>query len=144
MNNFSPNFHRWLKVRIFTEPQVLKRGGRGLLTVEINIPEGCHIEAHEPAEEFLKPTQVILDRTEGLAIGQMQYPLSEEKRFDWTDAVLRVYSGTIQTTAPIEVAADVKAGLFKISGLIKYQGCTESMCLQPASQDIEGLLEIRE
>lgn len=137
MNSVPVDLSQWLALRAYLEPLHLGPGQRGKLVVEVEIPDDCHIEAHEPSEPFLVPTELSLDPVEGVAIGPVRYPPAEERRFDWSPVVLCVYRGTIRLEAPLEVAAEAVAGLRQIRGRLRYQGCTPLTCLMPGSQPVE-------
>jgi len=142
MSSIPIDLSQWLALRLHLEPPHLEPNQRGKLVVEVDIPEDCHIESHQPPEPFLTPTELSLDPIEGVVIGPVQYPQAEEKRFDWSPVVLLVYRGTIRLEAPIEVAAEAVAGPRQIRGQLRYQGCTPFTCLMPSSQPVEAALEI--
>jgi hypothetical protein len=142
MNGIPAESSEWLALRARVEPPRLESGKRARLLVEIEIPEGCHIEAHEPAEPFLVPTDLSFDPVEGVGIGPVEYPPAEEVRFDWSSVVLRVYRGTIRLQVPLELANGAGAGSRRIRGRLRYQGCTPSTCLMPSAQPVEAVLEI--
>lgn len=125
---------QWLRLTPGLEPAVLKPGVEGQLIVEVAIPAGGHIESDQPAEKFLIPTKLTLDPIEHISFGPIQYPKATEKRFSWTETVLKVFSGTIQVKVPLIVSRNVPAITVTISGTLNYQGCTASSCLPPSSQ----------
>ena len=142
MNGVQTDLAQWLKLRARVEPRHLRPGERGTLVVEAEIPAGCHIEAHEPSEPFLVPTELSPDPIEGVTIGPPRYPPAKQKRFDWSPAVLRVYEGSVRFEAPVEVEATAAAGPRTIHGQLRYQGCTPAACLMPAVQAVEAKLDI--
>jgi hypothetical protein len=142
MSALPTNTAQWLALRAHVEPECLRPGERGVLVVEAEIPPGCHIEAHEPSEPFLVPAELNLEPVEGVAIGPVRYPAAEEKRFDWSPAVLRVYRSSIRLETPVEIGTNTKAGSRVIRGRLQYQGCTPAACLMPAVQLIEVELDI--
>jgi len=125
-----------------SEPTRLAPGERGWIVVTIDVPDGCHIQSHEPAEPFLIPTTLDLDGSGGLSFGPATYPVGETERFDWTPVVLNVYRGAVELDVPVKVEAGAKAGGRTVSGRIRYQGCTENACLPPAEVGVEVDLEV--
>ncbi len=142
MNTLPADLAEWLKLRAWVEPKRLRPGEQGTLVVQVRIPPGCHIEAHEPSEPFLVPTELSPDPIEGVTIGPTRYPPAKLKRSDWSPAVLRVYEGSVRFEAPVEVEAAAAAGLRTIRSRLQYQGCTPNACLMPAAQPVEAELEI--
>jgi len=132
----------WLSLSARVEPASLRPGERGRLVVEVTVPEGCHLESHDPSEPWLIPTVLGVEAPEGITAGEVDYPEGEERTFDWSPAVLRVYRGTLELSAPVEVARGASPGSVAVLGRLSYQGCTESLCLMPSEQAVEARLEI--
>jgi DsbC/DsbD-like thiol-disulfide interchange protein len=132
----------WLSVSARVEPARLRPGERGRLVVEVTVPEGCHVESHDPSEPWLIPTVLGVEAPEGIAAGEVAYPESEERTFDWSPAVLRVYRGTFELSAPVKVGLGASPGSVAVLARLSYQGCTESICLMPSEQAAEARLEI--
>jgi DsbC/DsbD-like thiol-disulfide interchange protein len=124
------------------EPRRLAPGQRGRIVVTIDVPDGCHIQSHQPAEPFLIPTTLDLDGSAGLALGPATYPVGDMERFDWTPVVLNVYRGAVEIVVPVRVEAGTNPGRRTVSGRVRYQGCTVNACLPPAGTDVEVDLEI--
>ncbi len=142
MSGAATDLASWLTLRARVEPERLAAGERGRLVVEVTIPEGCHVESHGPSEPFLVPTELLLEVDDGVQVGPVAYPPDEERTFAWSPAVLRVYRGSFELSAPVEAAAGAEPGVRRIAGRVRYQGCTEAICLMPAEQAVEALLEI--
>jgi hypothetical protein len=142
MSALPTDLAEWLALRAHVEPECLRPGERGTLVVEAEVPSGCHIEAHEPSELFLVPTELCPGSTEGVTIGPARYPPAKRKRFGWSPAVLRVYEGSVRFEAPVEVEAAAAAGPRTIRGWLRYQGCTPAACLMPAMQAVEAKLDV--
>ena len=132
----------WLDVEARLEPAALAPGEQGTLVVEISVPRGCHVESHEPSEPFLIPTTLELRGAEGVHVGPVSYPPDELRTFDWSPAVLRVYRGTVELTARVEVDSGAAPGSRRLTGSVRYQGCTESLCFPPAEQAAEAVLDV--
>lgn len=142
MNTVSADLAEWLELRAWVEPKRLRPGEQGTLVVEVRIPPGCHIEAQEPSEPFLVPTELSPDPIEGVTLGPVRYPPAKLKHSDWSPAVLRVYEGSVRFEAPVEIEAAAATGLRTIRSRLQYQGCTPTACLMPAAQPVEAELEI--
>jgi hypothetical protein len=133
-----------LSLRARVEPERLATGRRGTLIVEVGIPQGCHIEPHKPSEPFLIPTELLIEPPEDMTVRAVIYPPDEERTCKWSPAVLRVYRGTVALTAPIQVHTHAWPGARPLSGRVRYQGCTEAVCLPPAEQHFDATLDVVE
>ena len=132
----------WLSLSARMKPAKLRPGERGRLVVEVTVPEGCHVESHDPSEPWLIPTVLGVEAPEGITAGEVGYPAGEERTFDWSPTVLRVYRGTFELSAPVKVARAASPGSVAVLARLSYQGCTDSLCLMPSEQAAEARLEI--
>jgi hypothetical protein len=124
---------QWLELRAwFDEETGPARSG---LIVEATVPEGGHIEAHEPPEPFLIPTVLEISVPEGVTPGPVHYPDPEERRFEWSPTVLQVLAGTIRFSVPLSIEPGAVPGNVTIR--LNYQGCIDGACLPPNSQTVE-------
>lgn len=112
---------------IDVEASARRDAGRVELTLRLHIPEGTHIEAHEPPEPFLVPTVAEFADLEVTSVG---YPDPVEKDLGLPGPPLLVYEGRVSITA--EGRAD--DALRTASGTIRYQPCVGGACLPPREQ----------
>ena len=125
------------------EPPQLRAGDRGRLIVTLDIPPGVHIQSHDPSEPFLIPTTLHLDPTLDITVGPVEYPTPHTQRFDWTPIQLDVHQGLIDILVPITIAPTLDGGVIMITGHLRYQACTDSLCLPPNQHHLEAALDIR-
>lgn len=124
------------------EPQRLPAPGRSQFVATVDIPPGVHIQSHDPTEPFLIPTRLNLDPTADITFAPVEYPTPDAQRFDWTPVQLAVYRGTVQFVVPITIAPTREDGAITITGYLRYQACTDSLCLPPTQLQVEATLNI--
>lgn len=129
---------RWLDLRAWIETGAGPHAAR--LVVEATMPEGGHIEAHEPPEPFLIPTVLEISAAAGIEAGPVEYPAPEERRLEWSPTVLHVLAGTVRFEAPLAVAPDLDPATCIVTVHLKYQGCIDGACLPPNTQSVEVAL----
>lgn len=96
-------------------------------TIVATILEGWHVNSHTPTEEFAIPTTLELDEATGTLIAA-QFPAHQMKAFEFTGGKeLAVYDGTFQ----VGFKARLKAGATKLDAKLKYQACSDRVCLPP-------------
>ncbi len=103
-------------------------------TIVAKIAEGWHVNSNTPTEEFAIPTVLELDPATAELI-EAKYPAHQMKAFEFTGGKeLAVYDGTFN----IAFRAKLKAGATKIAATLKYQACSDAVCLPPntATADI--------
>jgi thioredoxin:protein disulfide reductase len=102
-------------------------------TVRVTIADGWHVNSNTPSEEFAIPTVLELDAE---LLGPVAYPQHQMKAFEFTGGKeLAVYDGTFD----VGFKAKLKPGATKIAATLKYQACSDTVCLPPntATADID-------
>lgn len=105
-------------------------------TIVATIASGWHVNSHTPSEEFAIPTVLEIDPATAELIGEPTYPAHAMKAFEFTGGkALAVYDGTF----PIGFRAKLKPGATKIGATLRYQACSDRVCLPPnrATVDID-------
>lgn len=132
----APTPTAWPEPTVRTEPRQLAPGGNGHVVVTLTVPDSCHVQSHTPAEPFLIPTTLEV-AVDGAEVGPAVYPTGTVDRFDWTPVELEVYRGTVAIAVPVTVAPGRDQPL-RITGTLRYQGCTETTCLPPVTRPIDA------
>jgi thioredoxin:protein disulfide reductase len=104
-------------------------------TVKVTIADGWHVNSYKPLEEFAIPTVLELDPATAELV-EPRYPAHQMKAFEFTGGKeLAVYDGTFD----IGFRAKLKPGATKIAATLKYQACSDTVCLPPntATADID-------
>ena len=104
-----------------------KRDGNAVEgTITAKVAEGWHINSAKPLEEFAIPTVLAF---EGASNPQITYPAHVMKAFEFTGGKeLAVYDGTIS----IPFTATLDAGATALTAKLRYQACSDRVCLPPA------------
>jgi DsbC/DsbD-like thiol-disulfide interchange protein len=55
---------------------------------------------------------------------------------------LDVYQGPVEFVVPITLAPTREGRAITITGYLRYQACTDSLCLPPAQHQVEAALNI--
>ena len=111
-----------------------KRSGDAVAgTISAKVADGWHINSHTPTEGFAIPTVLTLENASDV---QVTYPQHVMKAFEFTDGKqLAVYDGTVA----IPFTAKLNAGAATLHAKLRYQACSNSICLPPneATADID-------
>jgi thiol:disulfide interchange protein DsbD len=103
-------------------------------TITAKIAEGWHVNSNTPSEEFAIPTVLELDPATAELVGAPSYPAHQMKAFEFTGGKqLAVYDGTF----PIGFKAKLKPGATKITATLKYQACSDRVCLPPNTATVD-------
>ncbi len=90
----------------------------------VDLPDGAHVEPHQPAEPYLIPTVLDVDDLEDVSV---QYPSPVVKDLGWKDLRLTVLEGRLT----FRVRGRVKVGADRVVGTLSYQPCVGGACLPP-------------
>src|SRR5687768_10129049 len=82
-----------VKVRSGESVYKIKRGGAAQLAVIIEVDDGYHINSSRPAEKYLIPTALKLERMAGLTTSPVTYPKAKMEKFEFSKKPLSVFEG---------------------------------------------------
>jgi thiol:disulfide interchange protein DsbD len=112
------------------------QGGTAQLAIELTIREPWHVNANPASEEFLVPTEVVIEPPAGITVRGVVYPKGVEKTLAFAEGTLRLYEGVVLVGAVIDVAPDVALGTASIKCTVNYQACDNEKCLLPQTLDV--------
>jgi thiol:disulfide interchange protein DsbD len=132
--------HVRLEVKVDREAA---RGGQLDLEVLAHIAPGWHINAHEPIQSYLIPTELRFDLPPGVAVDAIFYPPAERRamRFAGGDELL-VYTGKLGIATALLVPADFPRPALRIGATLRYQACNDARCLPPSTARTEQVVPI--
>ena len=111
---------------------VFHPGSRGFIAVEAKIQEGWHINSNAPLDEYLIPTVLELTPPAGVIVERIIYPEADLVKLDLSSEKMSLYHGTVFFGAAIRIAGDAAPGAYEIGAVLRYQGCNNMLCLEPA------------
>ena len=92
---------------------------------------------HSTKEEgYLIPTVLSFAKSEGINITNISFPDPEEKEFEYASDPVDVYGDTFYVNLTMQIGKGLKEGLYKITGELSYQACSEKSCLAPETTPI--------
>ena len=112
------------------------------ITVTATIKEGFHINSHRPLDEFLVPTALKFDATDGISFGPVTYPEPTIRSFAFSNNKMSVFENKIKMGSVAAVSSGISPGHVKLSGHLDFQGCDDTRCFRPESLKFEIPLKI--
>jgi DsbC/DsbD-like thiol-disulfide interchange protein len=110
--------------------------------VVAKITPGYHINDHKPSHDYLIPTELKLDASDQVTVQEIHYPPGTPIKFEFDDAKLSVYEGTLVVHAVLKVASGTKPGDYTIKGKFAYQACNDRACFPPTSVPVELVVKV--
>lgn len=115
------------------------RGRSFQLAVVLKIRPGFHINARKPSAEYLIPTDLRADLPAGFQpAGQVSYPQGELRTFAFSKTPLNVYADKVVLRLPLAAQPDAPLGAQHIPLKLRYQACSNEVCLPPVTLDVDA------
>ncbi len=103
----------------------------------LNIIPGWHIYGPKLDDEYLIPSELIIDEGDNIKVSKLYYPEPGSGRFDYSEAELSVYEGEILLGAFIKVSEDIPPKKHFIEVSFLYQPCNDLTCMAPRTLKLE-------
>ncbi|MBV8771310.1 MAG: hypothetical protein JO166_03100 [Deltaproteobacteria bacterium] len=99
------------------------------ITVDFDIAPGWHIYG-SPLPEGYVPATVTFDN-ELLSRQKLNFPKPTPVRFELLGETLPVYQGRFKAEGDIVLRENVPPGEHRLSGILSFQACNDSLCKMP-------------
>ncbi len=103
----------------------------------LNIIPGWHIYGPKLDDEFLIPSELIIDEDDNIKVSKLYYPEPGYGRFDYSEAELPVYEGEVFLGALIKVGEDISPKKHFIKASFLFQPCDDRICMAPKTLKLE-------
>ena len=107
----------------------------------LQLREGYHVNSNTPSEDYLIPLKLTWNPGP-LSPVEVSFPKPRMEKYQFSERPLSVFSGNFEVVARFKVAASATSGYAAMTGKLRYQACTDRMCLTPKNMDISIPLEI--
>jgi hypothetical protein len=115
----------------------LEAGGFAEARLSVTVREGYHVQANPAAAPYLIPLSLELGPTDAIRTGPPVYPPGEPYRLRGASSDLSVYGGSFDLRIPVMALDGSAPGESRLRGALRYQACSERICLRPASAAVE-------
>ncbi len=113
------------------------QGGTIDIAIALKLKTHWHVNANTVNDEYLIPTAVVVDSTDGFTIRQIVYPEAMEKVLSFSDKPLRLYEGSVVIGIRLDVSKDITLGDKLVKATLTYQPCDNEKCLAPVNRTFE-------
>ncbi len=131
-----------LSTNVFLSKTGVLPGEEIRVALQLDIEKGWHINAHEPLETSLLPTEVVLEMDPPFTLKEIHYPKPKRKTFQFIQGELAVYDGKVFIFMDLALSAEAAPGKGRIWGRIKYQACDDRSCLLPTEAAFSASIPI--
>ena len=96
---------------------------------------GYHCNSDKPSDEYLIPLKLTWTPAP-LEVAEVVYPKPQMEKYTFSEKPLSVYTGDFEIVTRFNVPASARPGPAVLSGNLRYQACTDRMCLPPKTVDV--------
>lgn len=133
-------FGQYDVVKVSTEKKEYKfaAGESFNINLQAKIDEGWHINSHKPNDEFLIPSEVVVEG-KGIKSYSVKYPNAKNIKLAISESLVSVYEKTENFVITITTDKNLSVGKKSFVIKLNYQACNNESCLPPntASTNLE-------
>jgi hypothetical protein len=127
----------------FVSREPVARGSVFQVAVVGKIRTGFHINARQASADYLIPTELRAEPPAGFkTAGEASYPKGELHTFAFTKTPLNVYQDKFVIRLPLTAQPDAPLGAQKIPLKLRYQACSNEVCLPPVTLNVEAAVTV--
>jgi thiol:disulfide interchange protein len=101
------------------------------VAVAVVLEAGWHVNAHQPLEEFLIPTELSFPGDAPFTVGRVVYPEHKLFTFAFSPDPLAVYEERFALGVELTLADDLPPGSRRVEASLRYQACNDKQCAPP-------------
>ncbi|HEV8485646.1 MAG TPA: protein-disulfide reductase DsbD N-terminal domain-containing protein [Blastocatellia bacterium] len=123
--------------------QAIKPGSVFKVQIEARIEQGWHLYSTEQPAGGPRPTRIILPPDQVFeAGGPVESPAPLTAHDDNFDIETEFYEEAVIFTLPVRVVARAPAGTYKLQVEVRFQSCTNQLCLPPRTIKLDLSVEV--
>ena len=127
----SPGGSGNVRVKAYATHERIHPGDLFQVAIVADIKQGLHINSHSLSDEYLLPTVVKFEETQGITFGPVQYPQAQLKSLSFSASKVSLYAGRVSFFAQGRLAEDISPTDVTVSGQFAYQACDDQKCFMP-------------
>jgi DsbC/DsbD-like thiol-disulfide interchange protein len=131
-----------IRINNYVSSDKVKRAGTARGAVEIEIPQGYHVNSSKPLEKFLIPTQLQIEAPSGVRVGPVTYPRALMRQLKFSKNKVSVYEGKAVMRFNITVPANYSSDSVELKGKLRYQSCSDELCFPPVTKEMNFRLNV--
>ena len=130
-----------LEGRAYFASPTIRSSQLTMLTVEISIAEGLHINGPSVPDGYI-PLDLIIDENEAVVLEQVQYPEPQETYIEVLEESLPTFSGQIEIKALCKGVRKRTEEPTNLCARLTYQACDDRQCYLPQELPLPLSLQV--
>lgn len=127
-----PHFPNHVNIKSYQSFDKVYPGGELKLALKVKIDSTWHINSNKPRDEYLIPTQMVLEGN-NFSLEKVIYPEPKDLKFSFSEKPLSVWEGEIVIGGLVKIPQNISTGEYKTIVKLNYQSCNNITCLPPTS-----------
>lgn len=119
-----------------------KRGESVTAKVEVHLQPGYHVNSNTPSDAYLIPLRITWESSVWKP-EDVQFPKPSNEKYQFADKPLSVFTGNFEIVTRFKIPPDAPLGLNLVAGKLRYQACTDRMCLPPKTVEVKFPVDTR-
>jgi thiol:disulfide interchange protein DsbD len=108
----------------------------------VQLRPGYHVNSNTPSDEYLIPLKLSWDASPLQTLG-VEYPKPRMEKYQFSEKPLSVFTGDFDIATKFKAAPNAPNGMAIVSGKLRYQACTDKMCLPPKTASVTLTADIQ-
>jgi DsbC/DsbD-like thiol-disulfide interchange protein len=113
----------------------VKRTAGAEQRLKLHLQSGYHMNSNTPGDSYLIPLKLTWGEgpleAEGVA-----YPKPKMEKFEFSEKPMSIYDGEVELVTKFKAKPGATPGPAVQLGKLRYQACTDKMCLPPKNLDV--------
>lgn len=118
-----------------------KPGSTAQVKLSVQVRAGYHINSNTPSEDYLIPLKLTWSGGP-LETAGIVYPKPQMEKYSFSEKPLSVFTGDFEILTRFKVAANAPPGPASVTAKLRYQACTDRLCLPPKTVDVSLPVDI--
>jgi DsbC/DsbD-like thiol-disulfide interchange protein len=123
------------------EKVTAKTGATVQAKMSVQLRPGYHVNSNTPRDSYLIPLKLTW-AAGPLEATEVVYPKPLLEKYSFSPDPLSVFSGEFEILSKFKVSSAAASGPTAITGKLRYQACTDRMCLPPKNVDVALQVDI--
>jgi thiol:disulfide interchange protein DsbD len=123
------------------EKVTAKAGSLVQAKMSVQLRPGYHLNSNMPLDTYLIPLKLTW-AAGPLQAAEVVYPKPQMEKYSFSPDPISVFSGECDILTKFKVSSTAPSGPTAITGKLRYQACTDRMCLPPKNVDVALQVDI--
>src|SRR5262249_19206735 len=108
----------------------IRRGETSTVLLKAQIADGYHANSNTPNDDYLIPLKLTWESCL-LGPAEVSYPKPVLEKYEFSEKPVSVFTGSFEIRSTFKTPKTAAIGTNIVLGKLRYQACTEKMCLPP-------------